>query len=463
MLGPAFWLGVVFCFAVLPVRAVLAGSYDFYVDSGADDDGNGSVDKPFKKIEDAINQAVKGNKIYIKDGEYFTNVTLRKSVKLYGQSSSKTIIDGIVTMGNDTTLDNVTVRRGGIVVKAESKVKIVNSSVIDFGRIGIDIEVGNGSLTVSNCKIHGGKGKGMYIQAGNKVSIFGNEIYDNDEEGIDIRSKVDGTIWENSVYGNGESGIEVILGESNLAIKRNKISRNGSSGIAAQFYGLNPNYGNVYVKENVITSSRNYGIDCLLPQGGKPQFDYWSKTIDLLDNTFEKNNKGNFAKACNLVEDGIDKNDLSKVNETKKTNSNSEDQEDDLTELQDEDKKFLAEKQRLDGVENEIRYLAEEFESEKKLAVERMAQVGGGFGFWLSGISSNDRAFLTACLKKIDDLDEKLELLETEENAPLEEKIKNQLEDFSRFAQEVTSFLEKGENRGVIYRLLSMLGWAHNM
>lgn len=76
------------------VKFVEAGGYDIYVDESYDeDDSDGSSDKPYKKIEDAIEETdSKGKSIYVKNGTYEESITLSSGITLTGEDKTKTII-----------------------------------------------------------------------------------------------------------------------------------------------------------------------------------------------------------------------------------------------------------------------------------------------------------------------------------------------------------------------------------
>lgn len=58
-----------------------------------DDDGTPGVDCDFNSIQDAINFASTGEKIYVKNGTY-NRITINKKVNLMGEDNNETIIDG---------------------------------------------------------------------------------------------------------------------------------------------------------------------------------------------------------------------------------------------------------------------------------------------------------------------------------------------------------------------------------
>jgi len=286
---------------VLPQFAQ-AESYDLYVDKSFDGEGNGSKDKPFKKIEDAVSKMKSGDKIFIKKGQYEENLTVSAKTGVYGESADSVVIKGTVTVESEAVFENLTISGGNkaIYAKENAKVTVSKSIIRDAARIGIDIVPGNGKVIVKNSKIYN-NGKGFYIQSGNRFEITGSAVYKNREEGIDMRDDVDGFIQGNEIYDNGESGIEIILGDTDMVISGNSIRNNAASGIATQYYEIASNDGVLSVNNNSIKNNIGFGLRCDMPQAGAPSLDYWDRSMTLDDNVFGKNGSGNFSERCRLT------------------------------------------------------------------------------------------------------------------------------------------------------------------
>jgi len=304
-----FCLFIIFSLFFLRPFYLDAASYDFYVDDDAKEDGTGSQSKPFKTIEEAIEEAEEAGgtqKIFIKNGTYKEDLEIEEAIKLYGESENGVVISGAVKMENDTAINNLTIkgRRVAVTVVDGADVEITNCTIYDFSKVGIET-YGKGKLKVTNSKIKNGDGKGFYIQRGKTIEIVDSEITGNDEEGIDIRSKVTGSIENNLISNNGESGIEVIVGSADLDIKKNTISQNGSSGIATQFYPERDKKGKILIEENKLNSNLKFGLDCNIPHGGVPQQGYWRDSIELIGNQFSKNKLKAISDFCNLI-DAVD-------------------------------------------------------------------------------------------------------------------------------------------------------------
>lgn len=279
---------------------VLAGD-TCYVDEDADDDGDGSDDEPYQDIEEALYKDC--DKIIVEKGIYKDEITIGSDVEVEGKGRNDVIIAGKVTMKDGSELRSVTVADHGINIVDRASVKIENVKV-KGANIGIET-IGNGTLTVKDSVFYENR-KAMYLQKGKNVKITNSEVYDNEEEGIDIRANVDGVISGNSIHNNGESGIEVIVGKSDLKIYDNKIKKNGSSGVAAQYYKSTSKIGGVKIKDNTISDNKSYGIDCKAPSGGNPGVEYWTESMQMMANKVYDNKKGDFSETCYFDTQKID-------------------------------------------------------------------------------------------------------------------------------------------------------------
>ena len=334
--------------------------YDYYVDIDADSDGNGSEEKPFNEIKDALDEG--GKEIFIKKGTYKEDIILGKGIKLKGEGNDS-IIKGSVIMKDDSSIVDLKVDGGGVFIGKGNSVKLDNIKVTNSS-IGIETE-GNGTIKVLNSEISG-NGKGMYIQRDKDVEIRSTVVSNNDEEGIDIRQNVDGLISGNKIKNNREGGIEVIAGGSELKISNNSIQNNKSSGIAIQYYKIANKNGALRVFNNNISSNGNHGITCKNPSGGSPGESYWTESIDMGANNITGNKEGSFSSFCKFSDDI--------VNVATKTESELEQER--LTkekEVREAEEKEVEEEKKLEEMEENERLKLEEEEKleEKRLQQER--------------------------------------------------------------------------------------------
>jgi len=362
-------LAIAYLFIVIMTTGLLSNpvfvfaSDTCYVDKDTDDDGDGSDDEPYQNIEEALYKDC--DKIIVEKGIYKDDITIGQDVEIDGVEVENVIIVGKVIMKDGSELKNITVSDSGIDVADGASVKIDNVKIKNAST-GIET-VGNGMLSVKNSVLYG-NGKAMYLQKGKNVELTNNEVYDNDEEGIDIRANVSGIISKNSIYSNGENGIEVILGKSDLKIYDNKIKKNGASGIVAQYYISTSKLGGVKIKDNIITDNKDYGINCKAPSGGNPGVDYWTKSMEMLANKVYDNKDGDFSEACYF--------DTQKIDNAIKTKKQ---QEQKLVELQKEQEQKInaqqAEKlQEAQTQEEQRKKEAEQKISEQKLLRKKLQQ-----------------------------------------------------------------------------------------
>lgn len=433
-------------------QPVWGASYDLYVDEDAGSGGDGSSGDPFDAIEDAVEEASSGDEIYVKNGSYGGDFTIGKNVEIKGQSESKVKISGPITMKNGSKLSNVTVTGGytAITVEEDARVTIDECTVTGFTKMGINIESGNGKLVVKDSKIAKSTGKGFYIQKGNKVELSNNEVYDNDEEGVDIRDHVDGFIVNNDIYDNGESGIEVILGSADLSIKKNRIKHNKSSGIAAQYYSSAKKLGGVKIEGNSIKKNKSFGISCKVPQGSGPSSsDYWAKSLDIAKNEFEENKEGRISSRCKLVEvdegDGGEEydEDTTAVEESPTTDAEKEPTEAKKKAMEDEEVRKAEElKKQTEQLQAELNQADGAFKSQQQKTESLLEEMKNRNEvlLWLGGVEEEDLEELESSKNAVSGEISKLEELLTKagDNAINEEirKKKELMEEDEKFLEE---------------------------
>ncbi|MEA2007153.1 MAG: right-handed parallel beta-helix repeat-containing protein [Patescibacteria group bacterium] len=306
----------VFLSFMIPI-VVLGRSYDIYVDASNDSGTeDGTSANPYNTISEGISAALlndeDGREVYVANGEYQEQVHVEEDVELFGEDRSNTIIIGrdrddddfsyAVKMEHGTKIEDFTVKYGntGILVEEDSRATIEHCKIKSFDKIGVEVLSADRNnkkiFTMEDCKIYKGDGKAMYIRK-RKIDIRDNKIYDNEEEGIDLRSKVKGKIYDNEIYDNGESGIEFEMRKTKLKIKGNKIKSNDSSAITAQYRGKNEG-GEVLIEDNKLKKNDEFALSCNNPQGGVPPVYYFSSSITMLENALSKNDSGSYAPMC---------------------------------------------------------------------------------------------------------------------------------------------------------------------
>lgn len=292
-----------------------ASAYDLYVNaSNTTGTEDGTETNPFNTIGEAVTAAatLSGQpSIFIANGTYAEGVDIDSPIKLFGESRDGVIIDASgkkmgISIDADSDIEKLTVKKGryGIYVSENSSADINDVKITESKDAGVQISKSSTGdsekVTLKDSEISESGGKGMYIQK-RKIDIQNNTITKNDEEGIDIRAGVRGTIKKNTITKNGESGIELVLGSTKLKITSNTIKNNDASGITNQFYKENKKKGEISIFKNKIRNNEKYGLNCQTPSGGDPIKGYWQKSVNLLKNIFSGNNK-NYAGVCKFEE-----------------------------------------------------------------------------------------------------------------------------------------------------------------
>lgn len=432
-----------------------------YVDEKVDEDGDGSSDKPYEKISEATKEDC--SEIKVAGGSYKEDVTLGKSVKLRGANKDSVVIEGKITMADGSEVSKVTITAGGVEVNKDADADIENVKIKN-ANVGITT-VGGGKLSTDDVTISGNR-KGMYIQYGKTVKIANCKIYSNKEEGLDIRANVSGSINNNEIYSNGESGIEVILGKSELSIVNNEIKKNGASGIAAQFYSDTDKLGEVIIKNNVITSNSNFGLDCKAPSGadGRPK-GYWADSMDLTSNKVVDNKKKDFSSACKFDEDKIA--DATKTKEERAAEKLALEEKEKKNILSVEEKQELAEIKVQEEVENKTAEIDQAERTNIKNIYTQVEVLIGQDEILKDEIRNRETGlifFIGEDYRKIKNLqdnlavyDEKIELMENSKGNIVDENILNEVNaDISVLKEKREDFANFIQSRGKDF---SLWGW----
>jgi parallel beta-helix repeat protein len=176
---------------------------------GGDGPGN------YTKIQDAINDSIDGDTVYVYNGTYFEYIVVDKSINLIGGEKTTTIIDGINGNG--------------------------------FYDFCITIEANN--VTVTGLTIRNSKFTGIYISSDYNI-ITDNIVVDN-RQGIAIIGEFGGNIIShNLILNNNKSGGLIVLGRNNN-VSENIISQSGWYGI----YLDGVDYSNI--SNNIISENEN--------------------------------------------------------------------------------------------------------------------------------------------------------------------------------------------------------------
>jgi nitrous oxidase accessory protein len=192
------------------------------------------VPNDYPTIQEAINQAIEGETIYVKAGTYYENVVVNKTVSLIGEDKTTTIVDGNSVYGG---VFNVTAGR----------VSIQYFSILN-GYIGVDVYQGNVMVSDNLITING---QGIVLRGNNNV-VQSNIMKCNG--GIHLSHfSSNNTIRENQIQSKASyplgDGIRLQQFNSNNTFVQNEIA-----GFTAGVWWDGDSYYNLFM-ENVITDN----------------------------------------------------------------------------------------------------------------------------------------------------------------------------------------------------------------
>lgn len=287
----------------------------------------GSGPNNYTKIQDAVDNAVDGDTVFVYNGKYYENVVINKTINLTGEDRNKTIIDGggnvnvvyieydtdwvnisgftircsgnnpsdagIYVITNFNTISDNTIYNNSLGIYLDGINNTISKNVIKYNRyIGISIESSDNLITNNNIlnndigiwifhdnnniSFNNISKNGRGISGWNIFNnfIFANIISSNNLEGIDLENAYNTTISYNIIFSNLGSGIDF------ETCRRNNVTDNI---ITNNEYGLNFWYGNTnnIIINNSIISNDIIGI----------KLD-WGDHCNISNNTVLKNGNG---------------------------------------------------------------------------------------------------------------------------------------------------------------------------
>jgi len=189
------------------------------------------VPEEYATIQGAINSAYDGDTIFVRNGIYYENVVVNKTLRLQGEDPTTTIIDG----GTETAW-------------------------------GAVLDVTANDVIVEGFTIQGGRGYGVHIWnpdgATNNVTIIGNIIKDNDGDGVALSNIwsegtcENNTIIQNIVTNNKKEGI-CVYRSNNTILQENVVTSNNWGAVSIAYSDW------CIVSENNVTSNDGNGIQII--------------------------------------------------------------------------------------------------------------------------------------------------------------------------------------------------------
>lgn len=214
--------------------------------------GNGG----FNSIQEAINNASRGDTVFVRKGTYYENIVVNKSITLIGEDKENTIING----GG----------KGNVISVKVSYVKISGFTVNNsdpFTGCGISVER-YGNIIDNNNIIH--NNIGIQIISPGENQIYGNVISTN-YRGIKLIYASETVIYGNIIAHN-TYGMDILYYSIDNMVYENSFSSN-NYGIYISLYSNN----NVFYHNNFINNTYHvYAEQTTNSWSYKNEGNYWS-------------------------------------------------------------------------------------------------------------------------------------------------------------------------------------------
>ena len=174
--------------------------------------GNLNTKGGYQTIQEAINDANDGDTIFVRNGTYYENVVLNKTVSLIGESRTTTIIDGNGT-GNvmslnayayDAKIAGFTICNGdyGIVLWSSHNNTISDNIIVNNGWLGIWANYCENNVLSRNIITNNQGGVCVFYPGNNTLN--NNYIANNSDFGIYLHASHNNKIIANDVAANGK-------------------------------------------------------------------------------------------------------------------------------------------------------------------------------------------------------------------------------------------------------------------
>jgi parallel beta-helix repeat protein len=230
MIKGAVLLMILILTIIISCNSRASGS--IYVDdSNVEGPWDGTLEYPYKSIQEGINAASPGDTIYVLSGTYYENLVININLILKGEGKDTTIIDG---------------GKNGHVIYAQATCTISGFTIRNAGGTGNDcvaMSYADGGK-IYDCKIlNSEESDGIQLDHCTNIEISNNEIIYNKAFGIGISVSENCTIKENVIKYNRE-GINIQSFSNNNEVYDNLIANNNLYGIRIRQSSDNRIYNN---------------------------------------------------------------------------------------------------------------------------------------------------------------------------------------------------------------------------
>ncbi len=252
---------------VLTVAATALGAERFVSPTG-DDAGPGTQEQPWRTVQRAANAASAGDTVWILDGTYNEQVTIRSA------GSASAPITFSAYPGHSPVLDGRGTSWGSGVLSLQSvaHVRVSGLGIINAERSGqfaVHADASQG-ITIENCRIQNANASGLRVTGSQDVVLHANDLeavcLGGGHEGISVsRHSSRVRVSYNRVHDSMKEGIDIKHGCSDVLVVRNEIFRVERQGLYVDAWD-DPTH-NIVFDGNVVYDS-GFGAGACSEQGG---------------------------------------------------------------------------------------------------------------------------------------------------------------------------------------------------
>ena len=204
-------------------------------DDNIDGPWDGTIEHPHKNITYGILNATNEDTIYVFNGKYYENLTIRKNLKIKGENKTNTIIDGLYQkyvihiVKDNIILENLTIRNSGGYkensgIAIDSENNRIKNCIIYRTKTGIFVnETDNNEI--NNCIFYK-NGEGIYFKS-SQNGIIKNCCFCHNALGINIQDSNGIRILNCYTHTNGIGFF--FNNSSNIEISKNAIYNNNDN------------------------------------------------------------------------------------------------------------------------------------------------------------------------------------------------------------------------------------------
>ena len=219
-------------------------------------------------IQEGVDDADRGDTVYVYNGTYYENVQIRKIISLIGENRKGAIIDGgakgsTVVIGpgvNRVVITGFTITNGicdyhcaGITISQAKKITI-EGNIISSNSMGIRLHP-LGYNTIANNTIADNRYSGVYLDAGAHNNIVSGNNISNSPGGIVVIT--DHNVISSNNISSTDVGVVVLGSGDHNVISGNNVS---NSHIGIHLNGLNLFPSSNTISNNTILDISHYGI-----------------------------------------------------------------------------------------------------------------------------------------------------------------------------------------------------------